>query len=166
MTLTDESRSGRIIAVLAFGGMVVSMMLTLVAAVIPKLPELQVWQIVLASMVISSGTGLAYAAMPASIMAAVPPTQTGAANGLNSLMRAIGTSTASAVISTMLAAHTIEVNGAPLPSHTGLSLALVITSASAVVALVITVFLPGRRAADRQQTTEVRPAYLAATEQS
>ncbi|WP_433510503.1 hypothetical protein ACQP2T_42480 [Nonomuraea sp. CA-143628] len=40
MTLTDESRPGRIVAVPAFGGMVVSMMLTLVAAVIPKLPEL------------------------------------------------------------------------------------------------------------------------------
>ena len=53
--------------------------------------------------VVSIGTAIAYAAMPTLIMGSVPITETASANGLNSLLRAIGTSTSSAAVAAVLA---------------------------------------------------------------
>ncbi|WP_235558363.1 MFS transporter [Sphaerimonospora mesophila] len=103
-----------------------------------------VWHIVLAATVVSSGAGLGYAAMPASIMAAVPLSETAAANGFNALMRSIGTAAASAVISAILAAHILPGGAFPLPSRQGLQIALVIAAAAAAAGLVIAAFLPRR----------------------
>ena len=61
------------------------------------------WEITLATVFIGAGIGVAYAAMPALIMGAVPITETAAANGLNALMRSMGTSLSSAVVSVVLA---------------------------------------------------------------
>src|SRR5204862_1211783 len=55
------------------------------------------WQISVVIAVVGAGVALAYGSLPALIMRAVPTTRTAAANGLNTLMRSIGTSTASAV---------------------------------------------------------------------
>ncbi|MER6977858.1 MFS transporter [Streptomyces carpinensis] len=104
-----------------------------------------VWQIVLAATVVSSGVGLGYAAMPALIMGTVPTSETAAANGFNSLMRSIGTTSASAVISAVLAAHLIRIGDVPLPSREGFRLALAITTTAAASALAIAAFLPRRR---------------------
>jgi MFS family permease len=104
----------------------------------------EIWHVVLAATIVSSGAGLGYAAMPASIMGAVPTSETAAANGINALMRAIGTSTASAVISAVLAAATVQRGASALPSQNGLHLALIITAVSATVAMIIAAVLPGR----------------------
>ncbi|MYQ32463.1 MFS transporter, partial [Streptomyces sp. SID4956] len=50
------------------------------------------WQTVVTSVVLGAGIGLAYSSLPALIVGAVPASETGAANGLNTLMRSIGTS--------------------------------------------------------------------------
>ena len=55
------------------------------------------WQVVLGAVVVGIGGALAYAAMPLIIMGAVPVSETAAANGINSVMRNIGTATASAI---------------------------------------------------------------------
>ena len=60
-------------------------------------------QIAAVNAVIGIGIGLGYAAMPALIMAAVPRSETGAANGLNTLMRSFGTTVASALVGSILA---------------------------------------------------------------
>jgi MFS family permease len=67
-----------------------------------------VWQLVLVSLLIGAGIGLAYRAMPALIMAAVPVSETAAANSLNTLMRSIGTSVSSAVAGVVLAQLTVS----------------------------------------------------------
>lgn len=59
-----------------------------------------------AAMVINSGVALAYGAMPALVMSAVPPAETGAANGFNALMRSLGTSFGAAVVGVVLARMT------------------------------------------------------------
>lgn len=64
---------------------------------------LEVWTIGIINCVIGVGIGLGYAAMPVLIMGAVPRTETGAANGLNTLMRSFGTTMASAVVGAVLA---------------------------------------------------------------
>ncbi len=75
-----------------------------------------VLQVMLTSGVASVGTAMAFAAMPTLIMRAVPITETASANGLNTLLRAIGTSSASAVVAAVFAASVITTGpaaGAP-----------------------------------------------------
>ncbi|MEV0245194.1 MFS transporter [Nocardia sp. NPDC050712] len=101
-----------------------------------------VWQIMLASVICAGGVGLAYAAMPALIMGAVPITETAAANGLNSLMRSVGTSTSSAVMSVVLAHMTIQLGTHVLPSREGFHTTFFIAMAAAVVAIALTACIP------------------------
>ncbi|WP_312926078.1 MFS transporter [Thermocatellispora tengchongensis] len=96
------------------------------------------WQVVLATIVISAGLGLAYSSMPALIMGSVPTTETAAANGLNALMRAIGTSVSSAVISVVLAQLTLG----PAPSLTGLRVGLALAAGAALAGLLIAIAIP------------------------
>ncbi|WP_285778209.1 MFS transporter [Microtetraspora sp. NBRC 13810] len=105
------------------------------------------WGILFYSAVISAGIGFAYAAMPALIMTAVPRSETAAANGLNSLMRAIGTSTSSAVIGVVLANMTMKLGPVVLPSEEGFRTGFVIGGGVAVLAALIVLLIPGRRAA-------------------
>ena len=106
----------------------------------------EVWQLLISSVVISSGIGLAYGAMPSLVMAAVPVAQTASANGLNNLMRAIGTSTASAVAGVLLAQMTTTMAGAEVPTEAAFVVVMLLGAAAALVAMVITVFIPRRRA--------------------
>ncbi|MFJ4295635.1 MFS transporter [Curtobacterium sp. NPDC089689] len=62
--------------------------------------------IALINTVIGIGIGLGYAAMPALIIGAVPRHETASANGLNALMRAFGTTAASALVGAILASST------------------------------------------------------------
>lgn len=107
-----------------------------------------VWEIMVAAMIVAGGVGLAYAAMPALIMGAVPVTETAAANGLNSLMRSIGTSTSAAVMSVVLAHMTIQLGPHVLPSRDGFHTTFLIATGAAVVAIVLTLLIPMRKAAD------------------
>ena len=59
--------------------------------------------IVVGSTLVGIGTALAFAAMPTLIMSSVPITETASANGLNSLVRSIGTSLASTLVAAIMA---------------------------------------------------------------
>ncbi|WP_040695165.1 MFS transporter, partial [Nocardia vinacea] len=107
-----------------------------------------VWELMIAAMIVAGGVGLAYAAMPALIMGAVPLTETAAANGLNSLMRSIGTSTSAAVMSVVLAHMTMQLGSHVLPSRDGFHTTFLIATAAALVAIVLTLVIPMRKAAD------------------
>jgi MFS family permease len=100
--------------------------------------------LVLVSSVIGAGIGLAYGAMPTLIMAAVPISETAAANSLNTLMRAIGTSMSSAVAGVILAQLTTRLGPAVLPSENGFRVVLAIGAGAALLALAVAAFLPGR----------------------
>ncbi|MFC9693835.1 MFS transporter [Kribbella sp. NPDC056951] len=103
-----------------------------------------VWEIVLVSLLIGAGIGLAYGAMPALIMSAVPVSETAAANSFNTLMRSIGTSVSSAVAGVILANLTINLGTHTLPSQTGFRTVLIIGAAAALVALAIAACIPTR----------------------
>ncbi|MES4908761.1 MULTISPECIES: MFS transporter [unclassified Streptomyces] len=118
----------------------------------------EVWQIVLVSCVIGAGIGFAYAAMPALIMSAVPVSETGAANGLNTLMRAIGTSTSSAVVGVVLAHMTTRLGPLAMPSEDGFRTAFAMGAGGAVVALLIAALIPGKGAGRPSATTAGAPA--------
>ncbi|MFB8771183.1 MFS transporter [Streptomyces broussonetiae] len=105
------------------------------------------WQTVVTSVVVGAGIGLAYSSLPALIMSAVPPSETGAANGLNALMRSIGTSVSSAVIGMVLASTARDVGGVAVPTMHGFRVSFLIATAAVVVGIVLALFLPRTRPA-------------------
>ncbi|WP_410624547.1 MFS transporter [Amycolatopsis sp. cmx-8-4] len=115
----------------------------------------EVWHLVLISCVIGGGIGLAYGAMPGLVMAAVPVSETAAANSLNTLMRSIGTSISSATAGLVLAQLTVQFGPATLPAASGFRVVLAMGSGAALIALAIAAFLPKHtRAATAPATPE------------
>ncbi|QKJ21299.1 MFS transporter [Microbacterium hominis] len=106
----------------------------------------EVWQLVVANIIIGVGIGFGYAAMPMLIMRSVPQSETGASNGLNALFRSLGTSTAAAVIGAILATYSIDFEGVPVPTPQGFQLSFVLGGAAAVMALAVALFIPRHRA--------------------
>ncbi|MCX4705114.1 MFS transporter [Streptomyces sp. NBC_01373] len=106
----------------------------------------EVWHLVLVSCIIGGGIGFTYGALPALIMGAVDPTQTGAANSLNTLMRSLGTSFASALAGVILAQMTTDYGGFPLPSENGFKVVMAIGAGAALLALLFATFIPKHRA--------------------
>ncbi|WP_031137246.1 MULTISPECIES: MFS transporter [Streptomyces] len=106
----------------------------------------EVWHIVLVACVIGGGVGFAYGAMPALIMSAVSASETAAANSLNTLMRSMGTSFASALAGVILAQLTTDFGGYPLPSENGFKSVMALGAGAAVLAFLLASFLPRRPA--------------------
>ncbi|MPY63303.1 MFS transporter [Streptomyces spongiae] len=109
------------------------------------------WQSLVISVLLGAGIGLAYSSLPALIIGAVPASETGAANGLNTLMRSIGTSVSSAVIGMVLADTANNVNGVAIPTMHGFRVSFLIATAAVALGLVLALFLPGRRPATGPQ---------------
>ncbi|MCX5140780.1 MULTISPECIES: MFS transporter [unclassified Streptomyces] len=103
------------------------------------------WGLMLFLMVSSSGVGLAYGAMPALIMSSVPVSETAAANGFNTLMRALGTSIGAAVIGAILAQMTSESGGFTFTSEAGFRTGLMFGCGVALIAVMISAFIPAVR---------------------
>ncbi|WP_427015722.1 MFS transporter [Pseudarthrobacter sp. P1] len=101
-----------------------------------------VWMVIVGATVVSMGTAIAYAAMPTLIMRSVPITETASANGLNSLLRAVGTSTASATVAAVLTAVTIHVGGVALPSLDAFKDIFWYAAVAALLAIGVSVFIP------------------------
>ncbi|GAB3120493.1 EmrB/QacA subfamily drug resistance transporter [Leifsonia psychrotolerans] len=108
--------------------------------------DLEIWHVLIINTVIGVGIGLGYAAMPTLIMGAVPAHETGSANGLNTLMRSLGTSIAAAVVATVLAQSTVQYGGSAVPSADGFQVSLGLGLAAALVCAVIAVFIPKPKA--------------------
>ncbi|MEU6328203.1 MFS transporter [Streptomyces sp. NPDC047049] len=107
------------------------------------------WQTVIIAVVLGAGIGLAYSSLPALIIGAVDPSETGAANGLNTLMRSIGTSVSSAVIGMVLAHMSQRMGPATVPTMAGFRVSFLIATAAVIVGAVLAAFLPSARQASR-----------------
>ncbi|TDW87575.1 MFS transporter [Kribbella pratensis] len=101
--------------------------------------------IVIGATVVSAGTAVAYSALPALIMHAVPVTETAAANGLNTLMRTIGQAICSTIVASVLAGVTISSGGRVAPALSAYLIVFVIAGISALVAAGLVMFIPARR---------------------
>ncbi|MFF3328620.1 MFS transporter [Streptomyces sp. NPDC002888] len=112
----------------------------------------EVWHLILVSCVIGAGVGFTYGALPALIMGAVDPSQTGAANSLNTLMRSLGTSFASALAGVILAQMTTDFGGYALPSENGFKVVMAIGAGAALLAFAVAAFIPRRRTATEDPT--------------
>lgn len=102
------------------------------------------WGLLVALCICNSGVALAYGAMPALIMSAVPLSETAAANSFNTLMRSIGTSFSAAVIGTVLAQLSTNLGGHAIPSENGFRVGLFIGCGVAAAAAAIAAFIPVR----------------------
>ncbi|MFC4500273.1 MULTISPECIES: MFS transporter [Streptomyces] len=114
----------------------------------------EIWHIMLVACTIGAGIGFAYGALPALIMDAVPASETAAANSLNTLMRSLGTSFASALAGVVLAQMTTDFGGYPLPAENGFKVVMAIGAGSAVLAFVIASFIPRRPATARERPAD------------
>ncbi|WP_439032394.1 MFS transporter [Gordonia terrae] len=98
---------------------------------------------------IGAGLGIAYSAMPALIMQSVSVEQTGESNGVNALMRIIGTSTAAAAAGmlltwSMVAVTTSDGSVVDVPTSDGYLWASGIALVMCVVAAVVAFAIPAR----------------------
>ncbi|MER5940816.1 MFS transporter [Streptomyces sp. NPDC001928] len=106
----------------------------------------EVWHLVLVSCIIGAGVGFTYGALPALIMGAVDPSETAAANSLNTLMRSLGTSFASAIAGVVLARMTTDFGGHALPSENGFKVVMAIGAGAALLAFALATLIPRQRA--------------------
>ena len=101
--------------------------------------------IVAGATVVAAGTAVAYSALPALIMHAVPVTETAAANGLNTLMRTIGQAVCSAIVVTVLTNVVATKAGHTAPTLSAYLIVFVIAGLCALTAVGLTLLIPARR---------------------
>jgi MFS family permease len=98
--------------------------------------------VIIGATVVSIGTAVGYAAAPALIMGAVPVTETASANGLNSLLRSIGSSISSAVIGAVLATVTMMVGSTLFPSFEAFRTLFLMAALASAASALAAVFIP------------------------
>ncbi len=110
----------------------------------------QEWEIYLASAIMGVGFGLAFSAMSALIVAAVPSSQTGVASGMNANIRTIGGSIGAAVMASIVTSQ-LEPSG--LPKESGYTIGFAVMAVGLVLAALAGLLIPsglggGRRAGE------------------
>lgn len=94
--------------------------------------------------IISVGVAVGFAAMPVLIMQSVPISETAAANGLNTVVRSIGTSTCSATVAAVLTAGVAV--GSAYPSEAALHAMSWIAAVAAFLGAAVGFLIPARPA--------------------
>ncbi|WP_219912332.1 MFS transporter [Nonomuraea fuscirosea] len=110
------------------------------------------WEIYLSSALIGVGLGLVYAAMSGLVVAAVPPSQTGVASGMNANIRTIGGSIGAALMASVVTSHLMP-NG--LPEGSGYTLGFAAMAVVLVVAAAAALLIPETPAT--QRTAPIEP---------
>jgi EmrB/QacA subfamily drug resistance transporter len=100
------------------------------------------WQIYVSSALMGIGFGLAFSAMSALIVAAVPPSQTGVASGMNANIRTIGGSIGAAVMASIVTSR-IEPSG--LPREAGYTTGFAVMAAGLLLAAAAGLLMPSAR---------------------
>jgi MFS family permease len=108
-----------------------------------------IWSVVIAMSLSGFGTGLSFASMPALIVAAVEPSETGVATGVNTNIRNIGGCLGSQVSASLLAASTLT---SGLPRESGFTAAFLVVSGMLCLSVLAGSAIPGR---PRRQETAV-----------
>ena len=104
------------------------------------------WEIVVGASIAGAGTGLGYASLPALINTHTPNEDLAAANSINSLARSLGSTLASAVGGSLLAAITLTVGGGiELPSLTAYRILFAICAVAALLAALAGVLIASMR---------------------
>lgn len=97
----------------------------------------EVWQVIAFGVLLQLAVVVAFAALPALVVDAVEPSETGVANAVNSICRSVGSALASAVIVTVVAGSLDPLTGAPTARAFTVVGVLGAVSAAAVVAVAV-----------------------------
>lgn len=100
----------------------------------------ELWQVIVGSAVVGIGTGIGYAAMPALISANTPHNELASANSVNTVVRTLGSSLATAIGGSILASFTLTLGPASLPSLDGYRVLFAICGAAALLASILALF--------------------------
>lgn len=101
-------------------------------------PDKPLWTVVAAIFIAAIGTTFVYCTLPILLLGAVPLSQNAAANGVNVLLRTVGSTVCSAVVATVLAAHMV----AGGIGSSGFVIVYLVCGACAVVVFVSAFALP------------------------
>ncbi len=116
----------------------------------------QEWQVFLATALMGIGFGLAFSAMSALIVGAVPPSQTGVASGMNANIRNIGGSIGSAVMASIV---TSQLAPSGLPKDAGYTTGFAVMTCCLVLAAGAGLLMPSvmrlRRSASDMEHPEL-----------
>ncbi|MBU3067076.1 MFS transporter [Nocardia sp. NEAU-G5] len=113
----------------------------------------QSWEIFLTAVLLGLGIGMSFSSMPAIIVAAVPPAQTGAATGMNANVRTVGGAIGSAVSSVILTSGTHVAHG--LPSDSGYTGVFWFLGGVSLLAVLGSIFIPSGRTRSEQHSEVV-----------
>lgn len=102
----------------------------------------ETWEILVGVAVLGLGISTAFAAMPALIIRAVPPHETGSATGLNAVLRSVGGAIGSAASIALLSSYTRA--GEQLPGNHGYTIAFLVGSVACFGGVVASLFLTPR----------------------
>jgi EmrB/QacA subfamily drug resistance transporter len=111
------------------------------------------WQIYLSNALMGIGFGLAFSAMSALIVAAVPPSQTGVASGMNANIRTIGGSIGSAVMASIV---TSQLSATGLPKEAGYTTGFAVMAGGLLLAALAGLLMPS---AQRMRQAEHEPEH-------
>jgi EmrB/QacA subfamily drug resistance transporter len=117
----------------------------------------QQWEIYLSTALMGIGFGLAFSAMSALVVAAVPPSQTGVASGMNANIRTIGGSVGAAVMASIV---TSQLGATGLPKESGYTVGFAVMAAGLVLAALAGLLIPSVRRL-RQGEVDLEHAELA-----
>ncbi|MBV6756686.1 MFS transporter [Rhodococcus opacus] len=115
----------------------------------------EMWHTVVVGALVGVGTGLGYSSLPTVIMDSVPDGETASANGLNMLMRSIGTSTASAVAAALMAHNVVTVGSDDFTTAMGFRFVFALAGSAGCVALLLVWFLPRQPRVHRRRVEAV-----------
>ena len=118
----------------------------------------QEWEIYVATGILGVGFGLAFSAMSANVVSAVPAEQTGVATGMNANIRTIGGSIGAAVMASIVTAK-LEPSG--LPTESGYTTGFAIMAAVLLVAALAGALIPSQRRPSRAVTERAAVGTLA-----
>jgi MFS family permease len=99
------------------------------------------WEVLLWSTLLGIGLGLGYSALPNLIVAAVPPHQTGAAGGMNTVLRLLGGAISGQVASTFVADH---IGRGGIPTVTGFTDTFAMSTVLMVICTLAVLLVPDR----------------------
>jgi MFS family permease len=110
------------------------------------------WEIIVGASIVGAGTGIGYASLPALINTHTPNEDLAAANSINSLARSLGSTLASAVGGSLLAAITLTVGGVTLPSLAAYRILFAICAVAALLAALAGVIMASMRGTAHDRT--------------
>jgi EmrB/QacA subfamily drug resistance transporter len=102
----------------------------------------QQWELYLATAVLGMGFGLAYSAMSALIVGAVPQKRTGVASGMNANIRTIGGSIGTALVASIVTSH---IGSTGLPEGSGYTTGFAVLAGGLVLATLAGLLIPAAR---------------------